>query len=492
MNIIPDCKKSKITPVLFQTNKKYEQYVENMIMQNLGDLWKYEFYNDEDVIKFFTNNPCEEFPDIISKYNSILRGTHKADLFRYYYLYLKGGFFLDYDAMLYDNIENIVKDFDFVSVKSHIRCRVFQGVLAASPNNEIIKKALYNAYNINPEILKNNYFYFCNDLYKILYTKTFNYKIKLYTHKDDKTGCSKVLDDNNNIIFKHYWKHKIIPNNYINFNKNDKKLDTETFYTKYGIITLNSKDVYFINSFKKNKYWDETTLQYLKNNFIYSGNILEIGGHSGTSTLFYAKCLNKNCKIYSFEPQKKMYELLMYNIKQNNLEDKVEIFNKALFCYNGTINMNNIDMDGPHKNNSISKLENDKKYINYGGLCLGNSGELVECITLDSLNMTDIKFIHCDAQGSEPFIFFKGKEFIKKHKPIILYENSDLHGKYLLNCIKKNYPIYKIEAEFDIKQFCIKELNYTYIDNLAGSRVDTLLIPPNFNKNKLQDIKFTI
>ena len=136
-----------------------------MIKKHLSNGWKYEFYDDEDVINFFNKNPLVDFPNIIQKYNSFKKGAHRSDLFRYYYLYINGGFFLDSDAMIYDNIDNIIKDYNFVSVLSSSHyCTIFQGVLGASPRNEIIKKALQHAYTTDPCVLDNEYHYFCKKL----------------------------------------------------------------------------------------------------------------------------------------------------------------------------------------------------------------------------------------------------------------------------------------------------------------------------------------
>ena len=74
-----------IPKVLFQTNKTcLDAYVLEMIRSRLTSEWKYEFYNDEEVIQFFMNHPIRDLPDIIQKYNSIKKGAHRADLFRYY------------------------------------------------------------------------------------------------------------------------------------------------------------------------------------------------------------------------------------------------------------------------------------------------------------------------------------------------------------------------------------------------------------------------
>ncbi len=204
---------NKITPVLFQTNKHpNEKYVVDMISSSLGELWKYEFYNDSDIVAFFITNPISDLPDIVQKYNMISKGAHKADLFRYYYLYINGGFFMDSDAMIYNNISSIVKDYDFISVDSSCHPgSIFQGILGSAPRNDIIKKALYNAYNTDPVRLLTDYHYWCKDLYNIIKKDTNRYNIKLYRElrRDDKGD--EILDDAGSIIFKHYWKYKIIP-----------------------------------------------------------------------------------------------------------------------------------------------------------------------------------------------------------------------------------------------------------------------------------------
>ena len=203
----------RIPKVLFQTNKtSNDKYILYMINNKLGSDWKYEFYNDIDVINFFINNPIDDLPYIIQKYNSFKNGAHKADLFRYYYLYVKGGFFMDSDAMLYVNIDTIVKDYNFISVKSSCHPgTIFQGILGASPKNNIIKIALYEAYNTESYILDNNYHYFCKQLFDIIKQTDFGYNIKLYEEQRINHDDGDNILDGERLLFKHYWKHKVIP-----------------------------------------------------------------------------------------------------------------------------------------------------------------------------------------------------------------------------------------------------------------------------------------
>lgn len=62
----------------------------------------------------------------------------------------------------------------------------------------------------------------------------------------------------------------------------------ETYSTNFGLITLYKNDVYIGNEFKRGRYWDIDTLMLLKEYIPKNRNILEIGGHCGTSTVVYA------------------------------------------------------------------------------------------------------------------------------------------------------------------------------------------------------------
>ena len=145
---------SSITKVLFQTNKiRPSQSIIDMILKQLPPGWKYEFYTDQDVIEFLMKHPLDEFPDIIQKWFSFKRGAHRADLFRYYYLYVKGGMFLDSDAMIYSPLEPVIDGCDLMSVTScTIRNSIFQGILAVTPKNKIIYNALLQAYDTTNDV----------------------------------------------------------------------------------------------------------------------------------------------------------------------------------------------------------------------------------------------------------------------------------------------------------------------------------------------------
>ena len=162
---------------------------------------------------------------------------------------------------------------------------------------------------------------------------------------------------------------------------------------------------------------------------------------------------------------------------QNNLQNKIIPNNLGVFCFEGNGKMNGIDLDGGY--GVVEKRYNEESELNcnFGGIGLGDDGEDINLTTIDNMQLADIGFIHCDAQGSENFIFSKGLETITKYRPVIYYENNELYGRYLYDNVCKSYPNCKAESVFDIKKYCVERLNYSiFIDRFNGG-IDTLLIP---------------
>ena len=220
-----------IPKLLLQTSKSKNvpEYVIKKLEGCTGKDWTYFHFDDEEIIDYFKKYALDEFPDIISQFNR-LSGPHKADLFRYFFLYKNGGVYIDTDAMLYSDINYLVENYNFFTV---VPCNninfhnfdqpihlgnnmVFNGFIGSSPNNEIIKKALYDAYKINPNSLINNYHLLCYNLYSFIRSESIHYKIKLLAeivfHGSWDICCGKTFDetDLNNPILIHY-NNKIIP-----------------------------------------------------------------------------------------------------------------------------------------------------------------------------------------------------------------------------------------------------------------------------------------
>jgi hypothetical protein len=185
----------KITKVLIQTDRlNPPDYLVKMNMR-LNEDWKYEFYSDEDALNFITNNPIEEFSEASTVFKSFKTGPHKSDFFRYYYLYLRGGVYIDSDFLLKGNLNDIVKDYEFFCVKSMLNNdSIFNGFIGCESKNKIIYMALKNLYFLDKKILDLDYFYNCKNLNNIVenYKSTINSIYEKINDSDNKT--KKFLD----------------------------------------------------------------------------------------------------------------------------------------------------------------------------------------------------------------------------------------------------------------------------------------------------------
>ena len=210
-----------IPTTIFQTSvNKPEQHVIDKIMSKCEN-YTYKHFNDAEIIEFFKNNYIDEFKNVIDKFHNIKNGAHKADLFRYYYLYVNGGIFLDSDAMVEMNIHDLITDESFFSILSpahYIHGNViFNGFIGTVPKNEIIYKALKDIYNISVDVLNDNYHIICKNLFLIIDEKKYDFKIKLFNEEtweqylQENCNYIKTRDENNNIVLKHYCFDKKIP-----------------------------------------------------------------------------------------------------------------------------------------------------------------------------------------------------------------------------------------------------------------------------------------
>jgi len=130
--------------------------------QKIIDYWK--LHNPNYEYTLFDNNERLEFikhnfdKNVLETYNNIHTGAHKADLFRYCYLYINGGFYADIDSLCLGKIDDfLTPNTDFMvpidlNVSStegehNLAC----GFIASSPKHPIllncINKIVYNIQN---------------------------------------------------------------------------------------------------------------------------------------------------------------------------------------------------------------------------------------------------------------------------------------------------------------------------------------------------------
>jgi len=141
--------------------------------------------------------------------------------------------------------------------------------------------------------------------------------------------------------------------------------------------------------------------------------VVDVGANIGCHAISYANA-NKECKVWAFEPQKKLYNILEKNVKANELEGRVNTYNFGL----GHKVMNT------HLCSLDTVYDPQRQGHNKGGLGIGEGGEEIEVRTLDSLNLPGLDFLKMDVEGAEGLVIQGASETIKKYRPIIFFEHT--------------------------------------------------------------------
>jgi len=121
--------------------------------------------------------------------------------------------------------------------------------------------------------------------------------------------------------------------------------------------------------------------------------------------------------VWAFEPQKNLYEILSRNVARNGLGSRVHTFNKGLGHKVMSVSLASLDTvrdDAPHQQG-----------WNKGGIGIGEGGEMMDVVTVDSLNLPGLDFMKIDVEGAEGLVIKGAADTIKKYKPVIFFEHNE-------------------------------------------------------------------
>lgn len=175
----------------------------------------------------------------------------------------------------------------------------------------------------------------------------------------------------------------------------------------------------------------EITRKYLSKNPV----IVDVGANIGNHTLFWAnECDAK--KIYAFEPVPLTFKILKKNIKINNLQERVKLYNIGLSDENTNAEIISFDPENMG-GTRLRKAEDSTK----GDIPLR---------MLDSLKIKEekIDLIKIDVEGMDYRVLTGAIETIKKYKPVIMVESFD--------------------EEYNISSRILKALGYKQEQNLGS------------------------
>jgi FkbM family methyltransferase len=137
---------------------------------------------------------------------------------------------------------------------------------------------------------------------------------------------------------------------------------------------------------------------------------IEVGANIGTNAVPVAKRLGPQGRLFAFEPQRQVHQMLCANVALNGLSNVVTFWAAA----------------GAHQGAITVPPINYENKGNFGGVSLGahEDGERVPVITLDSLRLNACRMIKIDVEGMELEVLQGGDETIRRLRPRLYMEND--------------------------------------------------------------------
>jgi|SaaInlV_150m_DNA_4_1039716.scaffolds.fasta_scaffold00218_4 FkbM family methyltransferase len=245
------------------------------------------------------------------------------------------------------------------------------------------------------------------------------------------------------------------------------------------------------NSIGRGECWEKHMISFFKN---YTkkckvGNIIDIGANFGFHSVMFSKLING--KVFSFEPQQQNYQLLLNNIKHNDIQNIVA-YNHACGDSDTTVSLPII----PHNITEWNMGDFTPNIML--GRCKSNT---VRSVILDNFDLPKIDFIKIDVQGWEKKVLSGLVQTLRKDKPILIVEFEE-HQLSKVNCSSKelfdfirglDYYIFYLEFEYPCDHICVhndnlKEFEHLFSENIYPHTTDNKL---NFNYTNGVNKKYT-
>ncbi len=159
---------------------------------------------------------------------------------------------------------------------------------------------------------------------------------------------------------------------------------------------------------RRGKVWEHKIVRLLKKHIKSGSAVVDAGAHIGTHTISMSKAVGAKGTVIAFEPQHKIFQELVVNVKLNGLKN-VKTKNNALGNEEKWVRMYNVEAG------------------NEAGMPIcppsaTTCGSNVLMITLDSLLLSNVSLLKIDVEGSENIVLDGARRTIQQNRPVIIIE----------------------------------------------------------------------
>ena len=180
---------------------------------------------------------------------------------------------------------------------------------------------------------------------------------------------------------------------------------------------IKSNDTFVSRSLKIYGEWSFGEIELFSKLLKKDSNVIEVGGNIGAHSVFIAKSICPQGKLFVFEPRRSLFQILCGNLAIN------EIYNTHAF---------QIALGEQTKVQSEGKI-NFTRRLNAGGFHIGEvpgNDEEINIMPLDDfLDIPErISLIKADVEGDELKVLLGAAKLIKKDRPFLYLENEKIEN----------------------------------------------------------------
>jgi len=218
---------------------------------------------------------------------------------------------------------------------------------------------------------------------------------------------------------------------------------------RYGSMAYLENDVGIGRNIQVYGEWSQLEMDFLLTLINENDIVLDVGANIGSHTLPFAKKVGPNGRVYAFEPQNKISQMLSVTLAMNDILNTFVI----------SLPAGNIPGDVVQ----IPQF-NYQEVFNFGGASIKDnfysSYYHLPTICIDDLNLPKCQLIKADVEGFEYEVISGAEHTIYKFKPFLYLENN------------------RQEQLIDIQKF-LSKFNYAIFAHM----------PPTFNPNNFNGVK---
>ncbi len=179
---------------------------------------------------------------------------------------------------------------------------------------------------------------------------------------------------------------------------------------KHGFMLYNEFDQYIGKSIKHYGEFSEGEVHVFYSLLAAGDFAVEVGANIGAHTLPIAKKVGKTGRVFAFEPQYAVYQILCGNLALNGL-NHARAYLAACGAAPGEI---------------IVPVLDSGRETNFGGLSLGGhqQGDRVSVVTIDGMDLPRCKLLKIDVEGMELQVLQGATQTIQRTRPFLYIEND--------------------------------------------------------------------